>query len=97
MIYFIQDTVNKFIKIGKTVGLNNRLSSTQVGNPNILVCLNVIENEVDDSVYHERFKHCHHRAEWFSPAPDLMEFISSLPQVNIQSLLCKPWNLNRRR
>jgi len=78
MVYFIQDTVNKFIKIGKTSGsLDDRLSTIQTGNPNRLVVLNVIEDE-DDRAYHEKFQHCWHRGEWFTPSADLLEFIQSL-------------------
>lgn len=86
MIYFIQDTVNKFIKIGKTNDglLSNRMSSLQSSNPNELRCLAIIEHEVDDKLYHERFEHCRHRREWFRPEADLLDFIQSLPSVDMQ-------------
>ncbi len=90
--------MNKFIKIGKTNGLSARLSSLQSSNPNTLVCLNIIENESDDHVYHKRFEACCHRAEWFRPDAELISFIDSLPYVDIQKHLDIPfgWLLLRK-
>jgi hypothetical protein len=80
--------VNKFIKIGRTTDtIKNRLASNQVSNPNLLCVLAVIDDEDDDRIYHAQFKHCHHRGEWFRPTADLLEFIHSLPRVDIKSLL----------
>lgn len=81
MVYFIQDSVQKFIKIGQTQrkSLVHRLMGLQTANPNPLVCLATIETENDDRKYHRIFQKAHHSREWFRPEPELLEFIASLP------------------
>jgi hypothetical protein len=90
VIYFVQDTVQGFVKIGQTDGdLLPRLSSLQTGNPNVLRCIGVIDGETDDRVYHRRFAAHQHMREWFRPEADLMAFIAGLPvskYTNVQAV-----------
>ena len=82
MIYFIQDTVQMYVKIGKTKDkLFQRMVSLQIGNPNTLICLRVIESEIDDTTYHKMFRKFWHRGEWFKPESELMKFIEGLPKT----------------
>jgi hypothetical protein len=83
VIYFIQDSIQKFVKIGKTrLDLKVRMSAMQTGNPNPLICLRVIESEDNDVVYHKLFEKHRHSREWFRPEPELMQFIESLPETS---------------
>lgn len=81
MIYFIQDTVSGYIKIGKTreTQLKARIKSLQTATPNVLVCVGVIMNDNQEKKYHDKFINCHYRGEWFSPFTYLLDFIKSLP------------------
>ena len=61
------------IWIGRKLAIRRMIRAIQ----GRLVVLNVIEDE-DDRDYHEKFQHCWHRGEWFTPSADLLELIQSL-------------------
>jgi hypothetical protein len=81
MIYFIQDTVQGYIKIGKTreTRLEARIRALQTSMPNVLVCIGVIANDDNEKKYHDKFIDAHYRGEWYSPFSYLLDFIKSLP------------------
>ncbi len=78
-IYFITD--GEFIKIGITSGsLRTKISVIKAHNPRNLEVLFVIDDEDEDMVelektLHRRFENCNIGGEWFSAAPELLEFI----------------------
>lgn len=86
MVYFIQASTLKFIKIGYTTcaaSLRRRFSSIQTGSPDKLQIIGII-NDVDEeyeAYLHVMFKQHNVRGEWFEPHKDLLQFISenSLP------------------
>lgn len=66
-IYFIEDPINKCVKIGKANSINSRLSCLQVGNVNDLKLRVAIYNVSDkiEQYIHEHFKDIRIKGEWF--------------------------------
>jgi hypothetical protein len=103
-IYFIQGTVTKNIKIGRTVrDIQKRLNEMQSSDP--LVCLKITKGDKDDErLLHDRFKHAWSHGEWFKPTPDLLNFIDRLhetPHSGTTQSVLSPWasrsaNVNRK-
>jgi hypothetical protein len=80
MIYFIQDSTTCCIKIGYTANSAGcRMATFQTGNPSKLVLLAVMPGEkADERNLHVRFdahRHPDGGAEWFKPAPPLLQYI----------------------
>jgi len=75
--YFIQGRTTGLIKIGKTENLNERLATLQVGSPDVLHIAKTLSGNVEKT-YHKRFAHLRQHGEWFSPAPELIEFINKM-------------------
>ena len=107
MIYFIQGTHSKNIKIGLThktdEGFQTRLNAMQ--SSDVLVVLRVIENSNDERFYQDKFKHLWSHGEWFTPDLDMLDFIKSLPlnrYEGMKQIVLSPWkrystNLGRRK
>jgi T5orf172 domain len=82
VLYFIQGTISKNIKIGITGSETVLERMRQLNSSDLLVCLKTQECKDDAATeyeYHERFKASRLHSEWFKPTPDLVEFIASLP------------------
>jgi hypothetical protein len=79
MIYFIQHGDSGPIKIGFTKDdPNRRLGILQVGNPEKLMCIKVIEGNIrDEHDLHHKFRQHFIRGEWFQPAEELVSFVNS--------------------
>jgi hypothetical protein len=76
MIYFIQQSEDGPIKIGRSCDPESRLKEMQTGNPDPLHILGCCADMGDtEQKLHKRFKHIHIQGEWFEPADDLMAFI----------------------
>lgn len=71
--YFIQGQVTEKIKIGKSFDPKKRLSDLQVGSPDNLVLLAVLEGDHEKRL-HERFKSTHSHGEWYFPQ-DVVAFL----------------------
>jgi hypothetical protein len=76
-LYFIQAGDNGPIKIGVARNFEKRLASMQSSCPELLIVLKVIP-----SAGHSMEKHLHRyfaahrlRGEWFSPHPDVLDFV----------------------
>jgi len=71
-VYAILDESNDCIKIGKANDVNSRLGDLQVGNPNPLKLVGLIECKSESFAYrveksiHENYSKFHIRGEWFS-------------------------------
>ncbi len=78
MIYFIQDSEQCHIKIGRGERPKNRRDSLQTGNPSDLVLLlEMPEDRWTEAELHQKFSHARVRGEWFRPVPELLRFILS--------------------
>lgn len=78
-VYFIQGESTKLIKIGKANDPIERLKGLQTGSPDKLVLLGVIpctSVQVQEVALHEDFQAFKVHGEWFSPSPELLEYIS---------------------
>lgn len=81
MIYFIQEDSGP-IKIGSAESVKGRLSNWQT---HTIKCLKVLAKQEGgrnlERRLHKRFESCRIKGEWFHPAPELMEYINSLPMI----------------
>lgn len=86
MIYFIQQGEDGPVKIGHSVDPESRLQCLQIGSPHPLsLLLTLPGGRSEEKSLHSRFANCRLDGEWFSPAANLMEFISSpLSILNIE-------------
>jgi hypothetical protein len=82
MIYFMQDTLTKAIKIGYSKNPKKRRSGLQTATPNQLVLLGEIHGGLEhETAYHERFADFRIHGEWFKGdiLPDVLEIIAKNP------------------
>ena len=80
MVYVLTSDEFKFIKIGHTKSIRNRLRNIQNGCPYKLYLWYSIFTPrfVEIERYlHERFNHCRFRGEWFSPLEDDIDQLAS--------------------
>jgi hypothetical protein len=98
MVYFLQGGSTKLVKIGKTADLEERLRALQASSPDRLTVLATIPDALDDAPYHFQFRESWAgHGEWFTPSPDLMAFIETLPQSSIAPCTVGNHNLKRSR
>jgi hypothetical protein len=77
-VYFIREAHDGLIKIGRSSWHpSQRLQELQVGCPQELTLLAYVHGKEFEGELHRRFRHLHHRGEWFRPAPDLVDFIAA--------------------
>lgn len=75
-LYFVQQGLRGPIKIGWTCDLEKRVATLQTGNPEPLYVLVAVPCWPDlEGVAHRVFAPYRLRGEWFSPAPQLLEYI----------------------
>ena len=72
--YFIQS--GDYVKIGKSGCVTRRLDALQTANPIQLNVITIEKSEINETYFHDMFKHCHVRGEWFKITPS--ELISAL-------------------
>jgi len=79
-IYFLQSGKGP-IKIGWSNNIKKRLPILQVGNPEKLILLKVIQGSISgEKEIHKRFAKHKIWGEWFRPIKELMDFIELLPR-----------------
>ncbi len=93
MVYFIQQTGSKAIKVGRAQSVEKRLAGLQTSSPDQLIVLAVIESEDDDRIYHRQFSEDCIRGEWFWPSDAILNFIGNLPKTKYAGL-CRLMNRN---
>jgi hypothetical protein len=77
MIYLISHE-DKFLKIGYTSDINNRLSQLQTSNPIRLKVINLIKGDVNlEKELHSRFKELRVNGEWFVYDAEILNYFSS--------------------
>lgn len=81
-VYFIRSEKNHAIKIGFTAGkIEDRLTALQTAHPHKLQVLATSRGSREyEKALHERFAGLRLEGEWFEPHPDLLAFISVLPE-----------------
>jgi len=80
--YFIRCGEDGPIKIGKTNQIQIRMKNMQVGAPDKLVLLKLVEGNIEAEC-HEKFASLRKNGEWFAPSPELLAFIGQLPQSGL--------------
>lgn len=76
MIYFIQDSFSKAIKIGHGRKPEKRLAEMQIGCPGNLTLLGTVEGgPVEEALLHDQFDPFHVRGEWFRGDDELLKMI----------------------
>lgn len=90
MIYFIQNTVTKNIKIGFTANndISTRMRALNIGNDCDLKCIHLMDgNEQDEYDIHTMFCKDRLRGEWFRPE-NIVIFLEN-PVIQRRSI-CQP-------
>lgn len=83
-IYFLQCQTTKLIKIGITNNVKNRVTDIQVSCPTKLVLIGSVPGHRSfEYSLHQRFADARVRGEWFSPVPELLEFIKARETAKI--------------
>lgn len=79
VIYFLQASKSKLVKIGFTEGpVWNRICALQIGSPEKLILLGTMPGtRWAELQLHRQFADCSEAGEWFRSEPPLMEFISA--------------------
>jgi hypothetical protein len=81
-VYFIQAGDGGAIKIGISDNPHKRLGKIQTDCPHRLTILAIIDGGAAlEAELHARFKASRGIGEWFSPTPDLLDFITGLGHV----------------
>lgn len=76
-VYFLQVGVDGPIKIGFTADVESRVATLQTASPFPLRLLGRVPGDEErERAIHLEFAHLRLRGEWFSPAPELLEFIT---------------------
>lgn len=80
-VYFIRSEKTHEIKIGFTAGkIEDRLRALQTSHPHNLQVLAISRgNREHEKALHEKFASIRLRGEWFEPHPELLTYISVLP------------------
>jgi hypothetical protein len=79
LAYFVQAGTDGLIKIGHARDIGSRMCELQTGCPNELTLLAVEPGGRDtERRLHARFLEYRIRGEWFSPNPEILEYVSSL-------------------
>lgn len=83
-IYFIQQGDDGPIKVGYTKkSVKTRLGLLQVGNPDELFVIKIIDGTVEDEArIHSIFYESRIRGEWFTPTLELKRFLKYLDGVS---------------
>lgn len=80
-IYFIQCGDGGAVKIGYARNPYDRIDTLQIGSPVALSILKITEGSLRDELrFHARFADHRVRGEWYSPTPEMLEFIDGLPK-----------------
>jgi len=79
-VYFVEATNSHAIKIGMTrTSLLDRLDALRTANHEPLRMVGwMVAEPMTEALLHRRFRANRLRGEWFSPAPDLLDYIASV-------------------
>lgn len=80
MVYFIQNTDTKHIKIGYSDNVKKRFSQLQTTSPQELTILTMCEGGIElEKELHNKFNDYYVRGEWFNPSEELISYINKFP------------------
>jgi hypothetical protein len=84
-VYFVQDELTGYIKIGYAANIPSRVSTLRIGNPHGVRLVGVLNGwKREEQALHDRFREYQRSGEWFRPARRLVEFILALPPYEDQ-------------
>ena len=83
--YFILDAASQAVKIGQANNPTSRLLDCQVGNPNPLQLIGMIEGNVEKQL-HAAFQNCRIGGEWFS-WPEVRSALTRYNQIDMPPLV----------
>lgn len=83
MIYFLEDSATRRIKIGTSIDPSRRVREIQTSSPTKLLAITE-GGKQEERALHERFSHLREHGEWFTPDWDLWEFIANIPGHNLE-------------
>lgn len=82
MIYFIQASKSKLIKIGCTSNVRQRVWDLRRSFPEDINILKITKGSFkDETEIHKKFKSLNEYNEWFHPDKDLLDFIEKLEGI----------------
>ncbi len=85
MIYFIQAGNDGPIKIGKAQSPEARRRELQTGNHEKLNLIKEIPGDVErENSIHNDLRSHRYRGEWFSPTPEVLDYIDEIARVDYQ-------------
>lgn len=84
VIYFVQGTLVPLIKIGFASNIYARFKAMQVGSPDKLRVILLLNSEdgLEESI-HRRFAYLRQHGEWFSPEKELLDYIEDLKEYAV--------------
>lgn len=87
MVYFIRDETTRRIKIGFTAGTGDeRLKDLQTGSSSLLFLMAEMEGSMaDEKALQARFAAHRLHGEWFTPAPELLLYISEVINARLEA------------
>ncbi len=75
-VYFIKDSSNGLVKIGKSVTPHKRLKILQIGSSNKLQLVKIVKGGMYlEQILHRYFKSIRIQGEWFKPDYELKQFL----------------------
>lgn len=78
--YIIQAGPSGPVKIGKADDVEGRIAALQVGHPEELRLIRLVDTDFDaEPSFHDRFAHLRIRGEWFRFDAEMMTFVPSAP------------------
>ena len=82
MIYFIQASKSKLIKIGCTSNVRQRVWDLRRSFPEDINILKIIKGSFkDETELHKKFKSLNEYNEWYNPGENLLDFIEKLEGI----------------
>jgi Meiotically Up-regulated Gene 113 (MUG113) protein len=95
-VYFIQAESGP-IKIGFTTDVRGRMAALQTATAEELTLVGIMVGEQqDEAALHARFAPSRIRGEWFRPDPEILSFVSGLPELLEVPVLGSPTTMRPR-
>lgn len=96
-IYFVQAGEGGPIKIGQSEKPEKRIRELAIGVPHQLLPLGILDGgSGDEADLHVQFAAAHVMGEWFSPVPEILDFIKEKAKPFPRHLKGKRSNVRRR-
>ena len=83
MIYFVQQEKTQLVKIGYAENIQKRFKELKKSLPDLKILTTIEGDYKVEKKLHETFRHLMNHGEWFTPGPDLMNFIKNSTPVSV--------------